>query len=57
MQGVLLSVLLATAAWVLWFSPVLSVRAVQVDGVRTLTAGEVREAAGLRTGTPLLRVS
>jgi cell division protein FtsQ len=47
---------LATVAWVLWASPLLSVRTVQIDGVRTLTAAEVREAAGLRTGTPLLQV-
>jgi cell division protein FtsQ len=52
----LVPLLLATAAWVLWASPLLAVRTVQVDGVRTLTATEVRDAAGLRTGTPLLRV-
>jgi cell division protein FtsQ len=52
----LVPLLLATVAWVLWESPLLSVRTVQVDGVRTLTAAEVRQAAGLRTGTPLLRV-
>jgi cell division protein FtsQ len=52
---------LATAAWVLWESPLLAVRAVQVDGVQAdggqgLSAAEVRDAAGLRTGTPLLQV-
>jgi cell division protein FtsQ len=52
----LVALLLATAAWVLWASPLLAVRTVQVDGVRTLTAAEVRDAAGLRTGTPLLQV-
>jgi cell division protein FtsQ len=52
----LVPLVLATAAWVLWASPLLSVRSVQVDGLRTLTAGEVREAAGLGTGTPLLQV-
>jgi cell division protein FtsQ len=29
---------------------------VQVDGAVSLSAGEVRDAAGVRTGTPLLRV-
>jgi cell division protein FtsQ len=48
--------LLATAAWVLWESPLFAVRAVQVDGVHSLSAAEVRDAAGLRTGTPLLQV-
>lgn len=52
----LVPLLLATAAWVLWASPVLAVRSVQVDGIRNLTAAEVRTAAGLTTGTPLLRV-
>jgi cell division protein FtsQ len=47
---------LATVAWVLWASPLLAVREVQVDGAVSLTAGEVREAAGVATGTPLLRV-
>jgi cell division protein FtsQ len=52
----LVPLILATAAWVLWASPLLAVRSVQVDGVRTLTAGEVRDAAGLTEGTPLLQV-
>jgi cell division protein FtsQ len=52
----LVPLLLATAAWVLWESPVFSVRGVQVDGVHSLSAAEVRDAAGLRTGTPLLQV-
>lgn len=52
----LVPLLLATIAWVLWASPLLAVRTVQVDGARTLTAQEVRDAAGLTDGTPLLRV-
>jgi len=52
----LVPLVLATAAWVLWASPLLAVRTVQVDGVRTLTTAEVRQAAEVRTGTPLLRV-
>ena len=48
--------LLATVAWILWESPLLAVRTVQVDGTRTLTATDVRNAAGLSAGTPLLKV-
>jgi cell division protein FtsQ len=48
--------LLVTASWVLWASPVLAVRTVQVDGAATLPAEQVREAAGIVDGTPLLRV-
>jgi cell division protein FtsQ len=47
---------LATVAWVLWASPLLAVRTVQVDGTVSLTAEEVRQAAGVAPGTPLLRV-
>jgi cell division protein FtsQ len=42
--------------WLLLAGPVLAVRTVQVDGVSTLPAEQVREAAGIATGTPLLRV-
>ena len=34
----------------------LAVAAVQVDGVATLPAEQVREAAGIEAGTPLLQV-
>jgi cell division protein FtsQ len=47
---------LAAVAWVIWGSPLLAVRTVQVDGVSTLPAEQVRETAGLAEGTPLLRV-
>ena len=53
--------LLATAAWVVLGSPLLAVRTVQVDGVRTdgaggLSAEQVVEVAGIDPGTPLVRV-
>jgi cell division protein FtsQ len=47
---------LALAGWALWASPLLAVRAVRVDGAATLTAEQVRTAAGVAEGTPLLRV-
>lgn len=53
--GVAVLVVLA-AAWALWASPLLVVRTVQVDGNRILPADQVREAAGVGRGTPLLRV-
>ena len=42
--------------WLLLAGPVLAVRTVQVDGVSTLPADQVRETAGIDPGTPLLRV-
>ncbi len=47
---------LALAGWAVWASPLLSVRGVRVDGATTLTAEQVRTAAGVTEGTPLLRV-
>ncbi|MGY1779421.1 cell division protein FtsQ/DivIB [Geodermatophilus sp. SYSU D01036] len=49
-------VLVAAAGWAVWASPLLAVRSVRVDGATTLTAGQVRTAAGVAEGTPLLRV-
>ena len=43
-------------AWLLLGSPLLGVRAIQVDGVVNLPADQVRESAGIDPGTPLLRV-
>jgi cell division protein FtsQ len=48
--------LLTAVVWFLWAGPVLAVGAVQVDGAGTLAADEVRKAAGIEAGTPLLRV-
>ncbi|SDD11914.1 cell division protein FtsQ [Geodermatophilus telluris] len=42
--------------WAVWASPLLAVHAVRVDGATTLTAEQVRTAAGVPDGTPLLRV-
>lgn len=55
MAGLLVA-LLAAAAWVVLASPLLAVRAVQVDGASTLSARQVTEAAGIGAGTPLVRV-
>ena len=47
---------LAAATWAVWAGPLLAVRIVEVDGAGPLTAVQVREAAGIPDGTPLLRV-
>ncbi|MFD2092247.1 cell division protein FtsQ/DivIB [Blastococcus deserti] len=49
-------VAVAAAGWLLLAGPLLAVRAVHVDGLTTLPAGQVQEAAGIEAGTPLLRV-
>jgi cell division protein FtsQ len=52
-----LAVLVVVAVgWSLLASPLLGVRTIQVDGLATLPSDQVREAAGIDTGTPLLRV-
>ncbi|MEU5842761.1 FtsQ-type POTRA domain-containing protein [Rhodococcus sp. NPDC047139] len=49
------AVLLGAIA-VAWFSPLLSVRAIEVTGVEVLTHDEVVEALRVAEGTPLLQV-
>jgi cell division protein FtsQ len=44
------------AVWITAFSPVLGVRSVQVRGNRLLTQAEVRSAAAVKHGAPLLRL-
>lgn len=50
------AVVVGALAWVLWASPLLAVRTVQVDGVAALPADMVRRSADIAPGTPLLRV-
>jgi cell division protein FtsQ len=49
-------VLVAGALWFVWAGPLLAVSTVRVDGVSTLPAEQVQEAAGIADGTPLLQV-
>jgi cell division protein FtsQ len=56
LQGLAVVVAVGVLAWLLLAGPVLAVRAVQVDGLVTLPADQVQEAAGIGTGTPLLRL-
>lgn len=53
---VLLIVLLVGALWLVFFSSYLSVKGVEVDGVRQLRAGQVRAAAGVPEGESLARL-
>lgn len=57
--GLLLLVLAVIAAlvWMVGWSPVLSVREVRVLGVDPALAGQVRQVAAVRLGTPLAQVS
>ena len=47
---------LLALVWVVWGSPLLAVRTIQVDGASSLSAAEVRTSAGIAAGTPLLQV-
>ena len=48
---------LVTVAWAVGWSPLLSVSQVQVVGNQTVSAADIRAAAGVALGTPLVRVN
>lgn len=48
--------LVVLAGWIVAFSPVLGARTVRVTGTRTVTAEQVRTAAAIKSGTPLVRL-
>ncbi|MGR7027976.1 cell division protein FtsQ/DivIB [Geodermatophilus sp. URMC 62] len=56
LRAALALAVVVAAWWALWYSPLLAVRTVRVDGAATLTPDQVRTAAGVPAGTPLLRV-
>ncbi len=49
-------VLVGVLVWLVWFSHVLGVRDVEVEGTRTLGVKQVRSVADVRLGTPLARL-
>jgi len=49
--------IVAGLAWALLGSSLLVVRSVRVTGVHTVTTAEVLDAAGIRDGTPLIRIN
>ncbi len=53
---VAVAVLLGAAVWTVRYSSLLAVRDVQVQGAGLLTAGQIRAAAQVSSGTPLARV-
>jgi cell division protein FtsQ len=52
---VVVAVLVSLAVWVVWFSALLSVREVRVVGAVNVSADEVRQAAAVPMGVPLVR--
>lgn len=54
--AVLAVLLVVGGVWLVFFSSVLAVKRVEVEGNRTLGAADVREAAAVPTGDPLARL-
>lgn len=54
--AVLAVLVVATATWVVAFSPMLGVNTVTVHGNRLLTGAQVRDTAAIQQGTPLVRL-
>ncbi|GAB7003756.1 cell division protein FtsQ [Nocardioides sp. AN3] len=53
---VLVLALAGGVVWALWFSTLLSVHAVEVEGTSTLRPGQIRRASGVELGKPLVSV-
>ncbi|WP_395311150.1 cell division protein FtsQ/DivIB [Mycobacterium sp. AMU20-3851] len=56
MWTVLIAVLVVGAGLLLYFTPIMSARATVITGLAAITEDEVREAAAVRPGTPLLQI-
>lgn len=56
MWSALIAVLAVGAGLLLYFTPIMSVRTTVITGLVAITEDEVREAAGVTPGTPLLQV-
>jgi cell division protein FtsQ len=54
--GILVAALLTSLIWLVWFSHVLNVRRVEVEGMKTLSAADIRTQADVPIGGPLARV-
>lgn len=57
MWSALLAVLVVGAGLLLYFTPIMSARATVVTGLTALTEEEIRQAAAVPSGTPLLQVN
>ncbi len=53
---ILILAALGLIVWALWFSSILAVRAVTVDGQTTLKASQIKSTADVRSGKPLIGV-
>jgi len=53
---ILVVALLGSLVWLVWFSNVLNVRRVEVEGIKTLSAADIRSQADVPIGGPLARV-
>jgi cell division protein FtsQ len=49
--------IVGTLIWIVWFSSMLNVRRVEVDGMKTLTAADIRTQAAVPIGGPLARIN
>ena len=52
----IVAVIALSLSWIVFFSPVLAVRQVAVEGVSLITADDVSAAAAVPEGTPMIRV-
>lgn len=48
--------LAGAATWVVAFSPVVGVKTITIRGTHTLTVAQIRAAAAIKSGTPLVRL-
>ena len=55
-RAAVLAAVVGLACWAVYASPLLAVHTVRVDGASSLSSEQVVEAAGIGTGTPLVRV-
>lgn len=56
MWSALIAVLAVGAGLLLYFTPIMSARATVVTGLIAITEDEIRQAAAVQTGTPLLQI-
>lgn len=54
--GVLLAVTAVALGLVLYFTPVMAARNIEIDGIEAIPRDEVVQALGVRQGTPLLQI-
>jgi len=57
MWSALLAVLIVGAGLLLYFTPIMSARATVVTGLTAITEDEIRQAAAVPSGTPLLQIN